>query len=622
MALLLPAIQAARESARRAECTNQMRQLILAVNDFEMSNEHLPMGTNNPTGPIENLPKGLCISWIARILPHLEEGVKYDRLDFSASAYATVNDPIRQTTIAVLECPSASNERGPFSNYAGSQNDVEAPINTDNNGVLFLNSQISRDDVKDGSGYTIVIGEKFIDEFDLGWLSGSPATLRNTGSPLNEKPDQSIAYTIPPWVHAYFDESAGGMWSDEPAYGQPEDESAAADSEKSPDAEPASPWSLLGGNPAEPLHVGGFGSDHIAGCNFAFGDGTVRFVSDLVEQRGARAARKSRRRAHRQRDRFLIPECPPGRCDPSTRRSSANPYNQNALAGVSNQAASADRTSRAASWAIIPQRLTTGAGTFRSRGTVVRRPHKLRKRSHPAPVFPGARFLFSIEVFAMTVSRLSPNRVFFIGLLGLLPCLAICFATTTAVAQDPLGDDLTTDGAAAPQQQLTAEDVQRMFKEGEEALKAEDFQSALKTYDTLIRILKQQGYSAQVFLPVVYTGRGQAFAGLEDVEAAKADYDEALKENSTHMPALIARGKLYYDLGAMELGLADFEAAKEQDRQNPDVMFGIGKGYVLLGGAQQAVKPLTYAIAANEDNAEAYRLRASLLRRRQKRRSQ
>jgi prepilin-type N-terminal cleavage/methylation domain-containing protein len=285
VALLLPAIQAARESARRAECTNQMRQLILAVNDFEMANEHLPMGTNNSTGPIENLPKGLCISWIARILPHLEEGVKYDRLDFSASAYATVNDPIRQSTIGLLECPSSSNERGPFSNYAGCQNDVEAPINVDNNGVLFLNSQISRDDVNDGSGYTLVLGEKFVDQNDLGWLSGSPATLRNTGSPLNERPANSIAYGTPPWVHWYSEQYAEEIWEYEMTEEQAEDGVAAAEQAKSPDAVPESPWSLLGGDPAEPLHVGGFGSDHISGCNFAFGDGAVRFLSDFVEQR-------------------------------------------------------------------------------------------------------------------------------------------------------------------------------------------------------------------------------------------------------------------------------------------------------------------------------------------------
>jgi tetratricopeptide (TPR) repeat protein len=188
-----------------------------------------------------------------------------------------------------------------------------------------------------------------------------------------------------------------------------------------------------------------------------------------------------------------------------------------------------------------------------------------------------------------------------------------------ALAQDPLGGDLstTTDPTApaagataeAPPQ-LTAEDVQRMFKEGEQAIKDNDYKKALTTYDQLIRILKQQGFQAQVFLPVVYTGRGQAFAGLGDPEAAKADFDEAIKENAQHLPALVHRGKLYFELGANDLALADFEAAKEVDRSNPDVMFGLGKAYVLLGGPQQSIKPLTYYIESNPESAEAYRLRA------------
>jgi tetratricopeptide (TPR) repeat protein len=210
----------------------------------------------------------------------------------------------------------------------------------------------------------------------------------------------------------------------------------------------------------------------------------------------------------------------------------------------------------------------------------------------------------------MSAPRLSAIRVLLLATGSLVVCWSL---SAPAVAQDPLGGDAgggLTDEAPAQPQQLTAEDVQKMFKDAETAIKEEDFQKALGLYDQLIRLLKQQGMQAQVFLPVVYTGRGEAFAGLDDPEAAKTDFDEALKENSTHLPALIGRGKLYLELGANDLAMADFEAAKEQDRSNPDVMFGLGKAYVLLGGPQQAIKPLTYAIESNDQNAEAYRLRA------------
>jgi len=285
VALLLPAIQAARESARRMQCTNQIRQITLAVEDFETANEHLPMGTNNPTGPVENLPNGLDISWIARILPHLEESVKYDKLDMSASAYSPQNDPVRQSTIAVLMCPSAPNDYWAFSNYAGCQNDTEQPINTDNNGVEYLNSQVTRDDMKDGAAYVLLLGEKYVDQYDLGWLSGSAATLRNTGHPLNEKPQGWRSGGIPPWVHNYsyngdndFDPTIN------PDTGEPIAQDATVDTKIVPDADKWLPWSRLGGDPAHPLAVGGFGSSHISGCNFAFADGSVRFLQDSIDQ--------------------------------------------------------------------------------------------------------------------------------------------------------------------------------------------------------------------------------------------------------------------------------------------------------------------------------------------------
>jgi prepilin-type N-terminal cleavage/methylation domain-containing protein len=335
VALLLPAIQATRESARRAQCTNQIRQLILAVHDYEMAHEHYPSGTVNPTGPIQNLPNGQHISWIAHILSYIEERVLYDRLDFSLSAYNYKNDPVRQTTIAMLICPSFWGAEAPISNYAGCHNGIEAPIDVTNSGVLFLNSRLTRDDLKDGAAYTIFLGEKLVDDGDLGWLSGTPSTLRNTGSPLNEvRPNAGMMGGLP-WVYAaalYQDQSwteEGVEMTEEEA--QPAEEASdsatvdgANDEQPPADAEPSAteaaaaadsttepaatmfdeaygyefdasnppkpdkdgmyPYSKLGGNPAKPLAVGGFASSHVGGVNFAFGDGTVRFMADSISE--------------------------------------------------------------------------------------------------------------------------------------------------------------------------------------------------------------------------------------------------------------------------------------------------------------------------------------------------
>ena len=71
------------------------------------------------------------------------------------------------------------------SSYAACHHDVEAPIDVENHGVFYLNSSIRHEDIPDGSSYTIFVGEKRIASQDLGWLSGTRATLRNTGTPLN-----------------------------------------------------------------------------------------------------------------------------------------------------------------------------------------------------------------------------------------------------------------------------------------------------------------------------------------------------------------------------------------------------------------------------------------------------
>jgi len=216
VALLLPAIQASRESARRASCTNNLRQLILAVHDYEQAHEHYPAGTVDKKGPIRNVPSGHHISWIARILPYLEENALFGQLDLNLSAYHNKNDPARQTVIDILICPSNPADYEPYSSYAGCHHDAEAPIDADNRGVFFLNSRLTRDDIKDGAAYTLFLGEKLIDDTDLGWLSGTRGTLRNTGWPLNHKvAGASWASGSLQWLYQYAPNDSGWAWSDQ-----------------------------------------------------------------------------------------------------------------------------------------------------------------------------------------------------------------------------------------------------------------------------------------------------------------------------------------------------------------------------------------------------------------------
>src|SRR4051794_18686353 len=243
VALMLPAIQASRESARRASCTNNISQLILSVHDYEAAHEFYPAGTVNPTGPIQNLPNGQHISWIVRILPYIDERALYEQIDTSQSAYSQKNDRARQTTIRQLICPSSWEDEWPYTSYSGCHHDVEAPIDTTNRGVLFLNSRLTRDDLKDGAAYTLFLGEKLVNNFDLGWMSGTPSTLRNVGSPLNQNRGRATTVTIPPWVFSYAANDAQWQWNNQgvdPSVGEvggvPPAEAAAAPAAPSTEA--------------------------------------------------------------------------------------------------------------------------------------------------------------------------------------------------------------------------------------------------------------------------------------------------------------------------------------------------------------------------------------------------
>jgi len=186
--LLLPAVQAAREAARRCNCANNVTQLGLALHNHEFHLERFPAGVTNPDGPIRSLEEGSHISWIVRLLPYLEQTGLARNFDEAAGAYGEANRPVREAWIASIVCPS-SPDPGRFqtatgavghTTYAGCHHDVEAPVDAGNHGLLFLDSQIRFADIEDGSSNTLLIGEHFLDADDLGWVSGTRSTLRNT----------------------------------------------------------------------------------------------------------------------------------------------------------------------------------------------------------------------------------------------------------------------------------------------------------------------------------------------------------------------------------------------------------------------------------------------------------
>ena len=194
IALLLPAVQQAREAARRTQCKNNLMQIGLALHNYEMSFEMLPPGCVNETGPIRNFDEGYHMSWIVQILPSLEQSSVFGQINFSASAYDATNGGFRKMVIPTLLCPSdwqtqmnQGNQTLAMNNYAACFGGDNVTIDLKNNGVMFVNSSVGFRQIRDGASNTIMVGEKCVieDTNELGWMSGTKSTLRNTGVAIN-----------------------------------------------------------------------------------------------------------------------------------------------------------------------------------------------------------------------------------------------------------------------------------------------------------------------------------------------------------------------------------------------------------------------------------------------------
>lgn len=239
--LLLPAVQAAREAARRMSCSNNLAQLGLATHNYEFSMEHLPSGVINPDGPIRSEPIGQHVSYLVQLLRYVEQQGIADNFDVDAGAYADANAAVRSMVVTTFHCPSSAwtmneDESAALTNYAGCHHHEEAPIAADNTGLLHLNSKVRYGEIYDGSSNTILFGEMLPYGNSLGWVSGTRATLRNTGTLINaSNVGQSgrVGRELP--------EGADELW------------------------------------------VGGFASHHPGGAQFCFADGSIRFLTDTID---------------------------------------------------------------------------------------------------------------------------------------------------------------------------------------------------------------------------------------------------------------------------------------------------------------------------------------------------
>lgn len=114
IALLLPAVQAARESARRSQCSNNLRQLGIALLNYESTNGRLPpgnLGYDAEASTLSNLvddPAEVDTAFVPYVLPYLEEAALFAVYDFSVDTqaqYNVLNSPVGKL-LPTFQCPS------------------------------------------------------------------------------------------------------------------------------------------------------------------------------------------------------------------------------------------------------------------------------------------------------------------------------------------------------------------------------------------------------------------------------------------------------------------------------------------------------------------------------------
>lgn len=181
VALLLPAIQFARESARRTQCTNHLRNIGVAMHNFHDVHQHLPAGW------LADLPDGEPgWGWGAHLLLFLEQNALLEnQIQLDDHIDENENEEARQAVIPIYLCPSDASASDRFmltglhtglfevgrSNYVGvfGTEEIElAPTRGD--GVFFHNSWVRFPDIQDGLSNTFLVGERSSRYGDSTWV--------------------------------------------------------------------------------------------------------------------------------------------------------------------------------------------------------------------------------------------------------------------------------------------------------------------------------------------------------------------------------------------------------------------------------------------------------------------
>lgn len=179
MGLMLPAVQHARETARRITCSNNLAQQGLALQQFESSFRSFPAGAE----------AGTLHAWSTKILPHLEQGSVYQHIDFKADWDSPKNAIWSRQSLPVFACPSSLKNYTGLTDYCGiSGSSHKAKWDIGRNGILFpldpSEKPVAMASITDGTSNTIAIAEAIaVGEDNYGfWACGANCLGHDEGS--------------------------------------------------------------------------------------------------------------------------------------------------------------------------------------------------------------------------------------------------------------------------------------------------------------------------------------------------------------------------------------------------------------------------------------------------------
>lgn len=282
IALLLPAVQQAREAARRMQCTNNLKQIGLAFHNFHDTYGHLPFGPRdgNESSSIDACCSASVVSgwsWHYHILPFIEQQNIYNLGDVN-NASGTVN-LVSSQGVDSYYCPS----RRPMSAYSGyyrsdyagnagerHSDGARNATSTGNRGVVrhpgISNAKLTIERIQDGSSNTLMVGEKALNETAFGKEGGDNERVINPGW------DEDVMR----WGTFY--NKGTGTYTPMPPI---------SDSQ-APRVETDGSWTYsqkipLFANGTFSKWHGYFGSSHPGGTNFVLADGSVHFIPETID---------------------------------------------------------------------------------------------------------------------------------------------------------------------------------------------------------------------------------------------------------------------------------------------------------------------------------------------------